>query len=207
MKKISSSCMLICLFFLLASCGRSYPNRDYNETVFQESNRGVVFTKLGKKNQFFDTETKAAFEIVKIDPRTFLSSSGGLRYQIGAGWLEGFKLKNMSPWSKPHEMLMIEPGTYVIENISVEGGNVHYRSRFPGLVLGQVSYGGFTVKPGEVIYLGDLYFEVDVDKSFYLSKEDNFLKLQKAVKKSHPYLAEKLKKATFFEKGSRPFQR
>lgn len=61
------------------------------------------------------------------------------------------------PFSYAHTIYHIQPGTYYISYVAIESQAGVYYSEAPGLNnAGTIAYGAFTIKPGEVLYLGDL---------------------------------------------------
>ncbi len=61
------------------------------------------------------------------------------------------------PFSYANAMYLIEPGKYYISFIAIDIGKGPYYSEAPGINKQHVvQYGAFEIKPGEVLYLGDL---------------------------------------------------
>jgi len=99
---------------------------------------------------------------------------------------------------------MIEPGIYIIENLSWYERNKIYSSKEPGISNdGKITYGAFEVKPNEVVYIGD--FEVNnvglIFMKIDMKRHHKFEKAKKQMSKKYPGFAEKLTTTKFLEQG------
>ncbi len=62
-----------------------------------------------------------------------------------------------TPFSYARELYAIEPGTYYISLLGIDSEQGIYYSDAPGVNKdGIIAYGAFEIKPGEVLYLGDI---------------------------------------------------
>ena len=100
----------------------------------------------------------------------------------------------------------IEPGTYYISYAYCNDDNDERFTKLPGLTAdGAVEYGAFVVKPGDVVYLGDI--EVDwlrpsSDKMFVVGGDLNAVK-KDLLSANYNDIVSKLKMATYLPRGSR----
>jgi hypothetical protein len=91
-----------------------------------------------------------------------------------------YELKNANNYS----VMMVEPGTYVIEKITWDNGVQVKSSIDPGLLAdNMISYGAFNVAPGEVAYLGTLKIKDEVNK-FYINHENELDSAQEYLQSS-----------------------
>jgi len=115
----------------------------------------VVFKVRGKQPRLsIGNGPKVSFDLVKIEPIISKAPISKVFYRVKPGYFS-----RINPWSNQRSVLMIQPGFYVIDNISWTSGNTTYyapKDPFPSST--PVKYGAFEVKAGTVNYLGDLEF-------------------------------------------------
>lgn len=100
----------------------------------------------------------------------------------------------------------IEPGIYYISFAFYEHNSAVSFTRLPGITpAGMVQYGAFNIKPGDVLYLGDIDFDwVDMDKPNMVKVIDNFNDVQKdLISEGYRDLAIKIKPAQFYKNGTK----
>ncbi len=111
-----------------------------------------------------------------------------------------------TPFNYSKAVYTVEPGIYYIAFAYAETNAVPSYTRDPGVTQhGEVMYGAFEVKPGAVVYLGDLDFNwITMNKN----KQVNIINNISAVKNDlrangKNNLAEKLEVANFYPRGSK----
>ena len=145
--------LLIILGLFLSACtGRSYQKSEYVSSTFQDKQMAVVVFQMRGKSSFTGAAPKVTFDLVKMN-RQIGVADGKTIYHVSPGFFGQFNV-----WEKGYLCVMVEPGFYIIDNISWSQGNVNYytaKGAF-GLTSNPVQYGAFEVKAGTVNYLGDL---------------------------------------------------
>lgn len=186
---------MVVTLFLCACSGRSYQDSAYVSSKFKQEQLAVVIFKMRGKSGLIGAAPKVTFDLVRID-RQMGVADGQHLYHFSPGFFGKFNV-----WDQGHLCLMVEPGFYVIDNISWQQGNVTYRTAedfFP--VASPVRYGAFEVKPGSVNYLGDL--EVYCHQAMLgINKVNRFDDAKAALEKKHPELAPHLTHADFLPAG------
>lgn len=190
---------LILIFCVVTSCSRRVYQDHQVKTASLKSNKAVVVLKVtGESSAFFGIQPKVSFDLVKVDEKSGISDEKTF-YRVEHGllskWGFGSKL----------EYLMMEPGFYVIDNISWTSGNTTYFTKKDSIhTLFPILHGGFKIHPGSVNYLGDLVFTCDQNNALSIKKFDRFTEALTDLKARYPELSSKLTKTEFFPGGSRP---
>lgn len=181
--------------FLSACTGRSYQNSEYVSSNFQAQQLAVVVFKMRGKSTFTGAAPKVTFDLVKMN-RQIGVADGKTIYHVSPGFFGQFNV-----WEKGYLCVMVEPGFYIIDNISWSQGNVNYYTAKGALPTSNpVQYGAFEVKAGTVNYLGDL--EVFCHQaSLGINKLNQFDAAKAVLEKEHPELAPYLTHADFFPAG------
>lgn len=190
-----------CLAFtaLLTSCaGRAYRDHEVTTTTIENSQAVVVLKIRAEKELFsFGREPRVSFDLAKIDRTTFEAPLKGVYYHVKPGFFDG-----VNPWAKEWEVLAVEPGFYVIDNISWKMGNTTYytgKELIPSFC--PVKWGGFEVKPGTVNYVGDLEFSRNRQGGLSIKHMVRFAEAQKELKECYPDLADRLAQTHFYPEG------
>ncbi len=108
------------------------------------------------------------------------------------------------PYSYSQSLYTIKPGIYYISYMAILSDQGVYYTEAAGLSpRGEIAYGAFEIKAGEVLYIGDLDAQW---KSSNLVKKISVLDQLTQVKKDltaagHADLAAKITKAQFYAKG------
>jgi hypothetical protein len=184
------------LVLLLCACsGRSYQDSEYVSSKFKEEQQAVIIFKMRGKSTFTGAAPKVTFDLVKIDKQLGIADGKHL-YHFSPGFFS-----KLNVWDKDYLCLMIQPGFYIIDNISWTQGNVNYYTDKGALPTAYpVQYGAFEVKPGSVNYLGDL--EVYCQQAaLSINKVNQFEEAKAVLEKSHPELAPYLTHIEFFPAG------
>lgn len=195
-----SRLVILGLMLLCACGGRSYQSSEYVTSKFEKEQLAVVVFKMRGTSNFFGAAPQVTFDLVKIDKQLRLADGEHL-YHFAPG------LFTLGPWSKEYLYLMVEPGFYIIDNISWTQGNTRYYTPIGALpVTTPVQYGAFEVTPGSVNYIGDL--EVYCHQAaLHINHANRFEEAKAALEKSHPELAPRLIQADFLPAGYvMPFQ-
>lgn len=191
--------LFILLTMLLCACGgRTYQSSDYVSTKFKEDHLAVVIFKLRGKSSIFGAAPKVSFDLVKMDKELDIPDGEHI-YHFSPGFFDKFNV-----WEKGYLCLMVEPGFYIIDNISWTEGNTNYYTRKELPTSAPVQYGAFEVKSGTVNYIGDLEIYCR-QASLKINITNQFEEAKIALKKKHPELASNLVQADFFPSGYSTF--
>src|ERR1700722_6094271 len=118
---VCMSRLLMMLVLLLYGCGGgSYQDSEYVSSKFKQEQLAVVIFKMRGESSFIGAAPKVTFDLVKIDKQLGIADGEHL-YHFSPGFFGKFNV-----WDKEYLCLMIEPGFYVIDNISWSQGNVNY---------------------------------------------------------------------------------
>lgn len=188
MQKFIRWCVVLSVF-LLSGCTTQVARLPlHNDKAYPTNDNAILVVKLDN----FDY-----LDITKIDENA-LPVTPPVQYRI-------LKPQRLFIASYAKSMYAITPGTYYISFIAIDSDKGVYYSEAPGLdAQGTVAYGAFTVRPGEVIYLGDLECQW---RSTNKVKKLSLLHKLAEVKKDldlagHPDLAAKIVDAKFFPRGA-----
>lgn len=146
----------------VSGCAANKPqSAEMNQAAFNSSDtKSVLVAKMVKEHVvLFNVLGKAGkhpakFTISKYDEN--YNTKNKLSYRL---YTKAFLFDD----SLKKSVYLIEPGTYVIENITWTDGNEEFNLDRPGVRKGVVTYGAFTVAPNQVAYLGELL----IDKQGY----------------------------------------
>lgn len=188
--------LLIIFAVLLCACNsRSYQDSEYVSSKFEQKQQAVIVFTMRGQSTFTGAAPKVTFDLVRINKQSGLADGQHL-YHFEPGFFGGLNV-----WGKDYLCLMIEPGFYIIDNISWYQGNVHYFTPKGSLpIANPVQYGAFEVKPGSVNYVGDL--EVYCHQAMLgVNRINHFEKAKTALEKKHPELAPHLTHADFLPAG------
>lgn len=175
--------LVVLALFLCGCTGRTYQDSDYVSSTFEQKQQAVVlFTMRGKSN-YLGAAPKVTFDLVRINKELGISDGKHL-YHFSPGFFGQYNV-----WGKEYICLMVEPGFYIIDNISWSQGNVNYYTP-KGLLpcANPVQFGAFEVKPGTVNYLGELEIYCD-QAALGINRNNRFEKAKDELQKKHPELA------------------
>lgn len=188
--KILTIVMGIFCLALLSGCVK-YADSSVKYPEFTKGNKSIVIMRADSRYKLliFKGSTPVQVVIAKVDSR-YPDKKTRLRYIN-----EGALLRR--------DFLMIEPGTYVLDYATYELGDTKYYTIRDGLNPGteHFVYGGFKVKPGEIIYVGDLNF--DLGKDLSITTIDNYDDATNAFLKKYPeFSGHKIKKQLLLPRGT-----
>ena len=98
------------------------------------------------------------------------------------------------PWANPvtYDVMQIQPGTYSLESCQYRGdhgaGGYYVKTYTP-----QKKLITFTIKPGEALYLGDIYLD-DTNSKGHFEFTDSFPAAQQYMQENFPELSSRLQK-------------
>lgn len=158
MKILSLQIKVLFLFLGMLSLmgcggGLKYLSHKVNEQAFCNNNKAIVITKVyGRHKPLIghESEYRSAYSFAKLDSN-YPNIKTRERYRV-----------NEAPLIWPdYEVLMLDPGEYVVEELCYNFGDTNYYSSAEGYIPDSqhVIYARFTVKPNEVVYLGNLELE------------------------------------------------
>ncbi|MBS0615870.1 MAG: hypothetical protein JSR58_04895 [Verrucomicrobia bacterium] len=188
--------LLIVLVVILCACSsRTYQKSEYVSSQFAQDKLAVIVFKMRGKANFIGAAPKVTFDLVRINKEIGVAD-GKFIYNFSPGFFG-----KLNVWGKDYLCLMIEPGFYIIDNISWTEGNVNYFTPKGALPMANpVQYAAFEVKPGTVNYLGDL--EVYCHQALLgINRVNEFDKAKASLEKNHPELAPYLTHADFLPAG------
>lgn len=176
---------LLLLTTLTGCFGRHYADAKVKELQFVQGNKAIIITRAAHsyKGLIFNGEVDAAYEFAKADSN-YPDLKTRYSYRPPSGDMQLFGLGG-----KQYDFLMVDPGTYVLENISYTMGDTKYFSILDGLNPGteHFTYGGFTVKAGEIVYLGNMDIDLNVrNNTSHITTGDDYDNAVKAFLKKHP---------------------
>jgi hypothetical protein len=183
------------LAVLVSGCSsRTYQNSDYVVSKFEKERLAVVVFTMRGKPSFLGGAPRVNFDLVKIDKFFGINDHNPI-YRSSAGFLG-----ELNVWNQEYLCLMVEPGFYVIDNITWTEGNTTYYTPSEFVTSRPVKYGAFEVEAGSVNYVGDL--EVSSQKGVLtIHRINRFEKAQEALKQKYPELAPHLTQTEFFPSG------
>lgn len=154
LKAILTIPALCCVFMILSLFGCSegikYKKATIKPNEFTCSNKAIVITRIGHryKGLLSKGEVLANYDFAKANLE-YTSLKTRHAYHVEAPFFQS---------RSDYNFLMIDPGTYVLENVSFELGNATFFSKDDGINPGteHFLFGGFTVKPGEILYIGNI---------------------------------------------------
>jgi len=176
--------LIIALSLGLSACGPKYADHKFRAKQFETGGKSVVLVKAFHRNRrcFMNIDIPVNYSFAKIDqnyPRTKLRHAYYVKNQgkFFSSWYDF--------WGDRYTVLMLDPGIYVVEKISYSNASAEIYSTSDGLNPGKENfvYGGFEVKPGEVIYLGDINFALP-----NITVTDNIDKAKLFLSKKYPEL-------------------
>lgn len=142
---MSNKLYWLAFIFLTQSC-TSHLSHKFNIRKFEEEPKSVVAIgiKYFEKGLFWNNEKSVSFNFAKVEP-SYFSDKKKTYHKSFPG------------------IMMLEPGTYVIENIEFTSGDVTYYSTLPGLnAVGGVTYGAITVEAGKLYDAGQLWITTNM---------------------------------------------
>jgi len=166
----------------LTACGSGirYANHKFKADQFHTGEKAVVLVRVSSKYKgwILRGETSVSYSFAKVDSN-YPSLKTRHAYLVDGAWKNNY-----------YAVLMVDPGIYVLETISYNMGDSDYYSAKDGLNPGKENflYGGFNIKPGEVVYLGDINIDFhSKEKDIFVS--DNLEKAKLFLNKKYPDLS------------------
>jgi hypothetical protein len=191
---------VICALLLCACNSRSYQDSEYVSSQFKQEQKAVIVFTMRGQSTFTGAAPKVTFDLVRINKEIGVADGQHI-YHFSPGFFGG-----LNTWSKDYLCLMVEPGFYIIDNISWAQGNVTYYTPKTALpIANPVQFGAFEVKPGSVNYLGDLEIYCH-QAALGINKNNRFDQAKDALTKKHPELAPYLTHAELLPAGYCLFQ-
>lgn len=185
---------MIILLPLVGCGGITYKSPAVRPQELHSGQKAIVITKASHKYKGFilSGEVPVGYRIARADTNYPELKTRHAYRSVDA--------TSFTVWKQPYSIFMVEPGTYVVEDISYAVGDTTYSSTLDGLNPGdeRFIYGGFSVKPGEIVYLGDLDINLRDQKQVKIGVVDNYDEAVKMFHKKHPDLASKPVNKKFF---------
>ncbi len=189
--------LVIFTTFALISCNqRAYQDHQVKTASFSDQ-KAIVVLNVHGKTSLIGISPKVSFDLVRVE--NFLEESAKQTcYRV--------KHLGLLNFGRPKtRFLMVEPGLYVIDNISWTSGNVTYEAPqdpIPSVI--PVKYGAFRVEPGTVNYIGDLEFSCGKGHKLSITNRDRFEDALAELRAKHPEISQKLIKTEFLPGGCIP---
>ena len=130
------------IVLLLQSCSSHLSHR-FDTKKYQSEPKAVIAIEMlyFEKGLFWNSHIPVEFTLAKVEP-------------------EYFSEKRKTYHVTKADIIMIEPGKYVIEDINYTSGNIITKSTLKGLMAnGQIIYGAFSVQPGKLYDAGQIWVE------------------------------------------------
>lgn len=177
---------LHCLFFVALLSGCSQQNTGYDAKEFANGQQAVVIFKaavsLTSQMGIFGSHNSSSYLVLNW------------KNDISQAKFSNQKMV-LFPWANPvtYDVLQIQPGTYSLESCQYRGdhGAGGYYVKTYTLQKKLIT---FSIKPGEALYLGDIYLD-DTDAKGHFEFTDAFPKAQQYIKENHPELLSRLEKS------------
>ena len=160
--------LALILFVFLAGCA-SGPQKHTPKLELLEQHKTALILAKGsyfQKNLIASNDNPITYEFARLDDH-YMDKKSRFFYQSKVDLVK--QLKNTISSDQGYDVFMVEPGTYVLENMRAHIGNAIITTKFNGINFNnQVTYGAFTVKAGELLYVGDFQFKFDGDQKKYV---------------------------------------
>ena len=191
---------MLCFVGILCSGCQSGPT--YNAKNLSQANKGTVF--------FAITEDGASlyFRIKKLESKKSLASkqvTSDFTYSVQSN--EGFMF-NGCPLYKTKNMLILDPGIYYIDCISLKTQSSLLSNTIitrwldaPGIINGVIKYGAFEVVANEVHFIGNLVYS-ESSNSLNLNVDRQMIDKQLLSNSKCKLLLENMKMGTFYNSDS-----
>lgn len=177
--------ILVCL--LISACSsRVYLDTDFSNSRYknEKDEKAVVFLKTNvtfETKRFFSKSIKKDWvltEWLHLNSNKFFSN-------INTSFLDSFL------GVPEYRVFFLEPGLYDLSDIYFHTQDYEYRNKKP---LRNIAL--FSVAAGDVVYLGDIMFEIPKSKKILdgLNIQDNYEVVSQYVKEKYPELYLKLKR-------------
>lgn len=231
-KQFSFVCVASSL--LLTGCGHNVAKlQKYDPHSQYAAGQAVVIVKINNMNyldlsrvdkitpsQQIQDSPEVAEKADNVDPTQMQSSYRKLDLRNTFKTAHGHKLKPIIaneyrilkakrwvlPYTYAESMYTIEPGIYYISYISAERDGQFFYTGKPGISAQKtITYGAFDVKPGDVLYLGDI--ECDWRHTHQIKKiniQNNIVEVKKDLQAAGlEQLSELVHTAQFYKTGTK----
>ncbi|MDB6096090.1 MAG: hypothetical protein JWM09_368 [Francisellaceae bacterium] len=201
LKKILKLSSILLIALMISGCGKKYANPTVKQDEFLQGQKAIVITKMihPYKALFFNTTMPVDYSLSKVDE----NYSDKIKRHEYRGNLNTFLLKDT------YDILMIDPGIYALESMSYSIDNYNYITSYFTTADGynpdteNFVYGGFSINPGEIIYLGD--FDINLNaNNFGIWIQDNYDKAKAYFDKRYPLISNTIIKKALLRRG--PFK-
>lgn len=231
-KQFSFVCIFSSLF--LSGCGHNVAKlQRYDPYAQYAPGQAVVIVKINNMNyldlsrvdritpsQQMQDPIDIAEKTDNLDPTQMQSGYRKLDLRNAFKTAHGHKLKPIIaneyrilkakrwvlPYTYAESMYTIEPGVYYISYISAERDGQFFYTGKPGITAQKtITYGAFDVKPGDVLYLGDI--ECEWRHTHQIKKiniQNNIIQVKKDLQSAGlEQLAQLVQTAQFYKTGSK----
>jgi len=171
---------LSCLLFVALLSGCAQHNTAYDVQEFSKGKKAVVIFKAA----------------VSLTSNFCVFLSHNSSSYLVLTWKDDTSHEKFSnqkivlfPWanSVTYDVMQIQPGTYYLESCQYSGeGYVKTYTPQKNLIT-------FTIRPGEALYLGDIYLD-DINSKGHFEFTESFPAAQEYIKVNHPGLSLRLQK-------------
>lgn len=185
-KTVLKVCVSVPLMLIVCACGGiKYSSHKVKLDQFQEGKKAIIITSLSSKYKgwILNGTTPVDYTFSRAD-QNYSTLNTRHAYRINnAGFIPNTR----------YNVLMIDPGIYVLESVTYALGNATYETTMEGLNPGNEKfvYGGFKVDSGQIVYLGDIDFNMHTDKRnrVDVTITDNYEKAKQFLNKKYPELS------------------
>jgi len=187
---------LFLFLLLLASCqSRHYQDHQIKSSYALEETKGIAVLKVDGRKSMIGTRAQVSFDLTRVQDAAGNRTLERLSYRVKPGF---FSLGEVD-----REVLRLEPGLYIIDNIEWKWGNTTYYTGEDLLFSTcPVAFGAFEVLPGSVVYLGDFVVTNTDQNVISMERTDRFFDAKADLSKRYSKLADALTPATFYPGGS-----
>ncbi len=184
----------VSLMIFLMGCVSSPQSHTPRLELLEQQKASLVITKGAyfQNNLMGGREHSITYELTRIDT-DYPNPKERFFYQSKTSVMK--QLKSFASAQQDYDVLMIQPGTYLLENMTAEVGNTIIRSSTP--------WGIFTVDSGEVLYIGDFQFKFDkAQKKYDLSVTDRREEAESYLAHHYPDYTTKIMKTRLLSKAT-----
>lgn len=184
------------LLFLAACQGRHYQDHQIKSSYTLEETKGIAVLKVDGRKSMIGTRAQVSFDLTRVRDTAGNVIMDKHSYQVKPGLFSFGEVDR--------EVLRLEPGLYIIDNIEWKWGNTRY---YTGLNFSTcpVAFGAFEVLPKSVVYVGDFVVTSHYENHqnvISIERTDRFFDAKADLGQRYPKLAEALSPTTFYSGGS-----
>jgi hypothetical protein len=188
--------LFLLIFLFLTSCqSRHYQDHHIKSSYTLEEAKGIAVLKVDGRKSMIGTRAQVSFDLSRVRDAAGNRTIERLSYRVKPGIF--------SFGEADREVLRLEPGLYIIDNIEWKWGNTRYYTGEDSLFSTcPVAFGAFEVLPGSVVYVGDFVVTNTDQNVISIERTDRFFDAKADLGQRYPKLADALSETTFYPGGA-----